>query len=119
MVTPPLSSTPRARTSISLLFCDQPEIVAQPLHQRAGDGDGAFQRIDRLRLAEPIAHRREQSAFRRIGRLAGVHQHEAAGAVGVLGLALLEAGLPHQGRLLVAENAGDRHAGEDPSVASP
>jgi hypothetical protein len=40
--------------------------------------------------------------------LAGVHQHEAAGAVGVLGQPGLEAGLAEQRALLVAGDAGDR-----------
>ena len=39
--------------------------------------------------------------------LADVQQHEAAGAVGVLGAARLEAGLAERGRLLVARVAGD------------
>ena len=39
---------------------------------------------------------------------AGVHQHEAAGAVGVLGHAGREAGLAEQRRLLVARDAAER-----------
>jgi hypothetical protein len=50
---------------------------------------------------------------------AGVEQHEVAGAVGVLGLAGREADLADGRRLLVAEDAGDRHlAAERPSPAS-
>ncbi len=41
--------------------------------------------------------------------LTGVHQQEAAGAVGVLGVAGGKAALPEQGRLLVAGNAGHRN----------
>jgi hypothetical protein len=37
-----------------------------------------------------------------------VHQHEAAGAIGVLDHARLEAGLAEQRRLLVTGDAGDR-----------
>ena len=44
-------------------------------------------------------------------RSADVHEHEAAGAVGVLRGARLEAGLPEQRGLLVAGDAGDRDAG--------
>ena len=44
-------------------------------------------------------------------RVADVHEHEAAGAVGVLGHARLEAGLAEQRRLLVAGDAGHRDAG--------
>ena len=42
----------------------------------------------------------------------GVEQQEVAGAVGVLRLARLEAGLPERGRLLVAEDPRDRDAGQ-------
>ena len=44
--------------------------------------------------------------------IAGVHQHEAAGPVGALALPRLETGLPEERRVLVAEIARDRHAGE-------
>ena len=59
-----------------------------------------------------VSQRGEQPVLGRDGRLAGVHQHEAAGAVGVLRLARLEACLTEQRRLLIAENAGDGHARE-------
>ena len=45
-----------------------------------------------------------------------VQQHEAARAVGALGLPCPEAGLAEQGRMLVAEVAGDRHAVELPAA---
>ena len=41
---------------------------------------------------------------------AGVHQQETAGAIRVFRLAGLKARLPHQGRLLVAQDARNRHA---------
>jgi hypothetical protein len=41
--------------------------------------------------------------------MAGVHQHEASGAVGVLHIARLQAGLPEQGGLLVTRHAADLH----------
>ena len=49
------------------------------------------------------------------GRGARVQQHEAAGAVRVLGAARLEARLAEQRRLLIARDAGDRHAGRQPA----
>ena len=42
-----------------------------------------------------------------VGVVAGVHQQEAAGAVGVLGHARREAGLAEERRLLIAGDAGD------------
>ncbi len=89
---------------------DDPEIVAQPLHQRPGDGDGSLQRVNGFRLAELIGERRHQPLGGDFRRLAGVHQQEAAGAVSVLGLARLQAGLPQQRALLVADRAGERNA---------
>jgi hypothetical protein len=41
---------------------------------------------------------------------AGVHQQKTSGAIRVFGLAGLEAGLADQRGLLIAEDAGYRHA---------
>lgn len=41
--------------------------------------------------------------------IAGIHQDKVAGAVGVLDIAALKAGLAEQRRLLVARDAADRH----------
>ena len=54
--------------------------------------------------------------FDATGLRAGVHQHEAAGAVGVLHHARLRARLAEQRRLLVARDAGDRESGAPSSV---
>ena len=45
-------------------------------------------------------------------RRAGVHQHEAAGAIGVFDVSRLQAGLSEQSRVLIAQCAGKRHAVE-------
>ena len=42
-----MSSTSPARVSISLGAGDDLELVAQPLHRRAGDRDRALQRVHR------------------------------------------------------------------------
>ena len=86
---------------------DRPQTVAQPLHGRAGHEHRAFERVGRL-VAEPPRHRRQQALLRRHRPRPGVEQHEAAGAVGVLGLAGLEAGLAEERRLLIAGGAGNR-----------
>ena len=57
--------------------------------------------------AELPGDRREQIVARFDGAVGRVHEHEAAGAVGVLGHAAREAGLAEQGRLLIAGDAGD------------
>src|ERR1700733_6940028 len=93
---------------------DDAELVAQPLHRRPGHGDGALERVDRLLLAELGADGGEQAVLAADDLLAGVEQHEVAGAVGVLRLARREADLADRGRLLVAEVAGERHAGQRP-----
>ncbi len=64
---------------------DHAEVVAQPLHERAGDGDRALERVDRLAVADLVADGGEQAVLRRDRLRAGVQQHEVAGAVGVLG----------------------------------
>ena len=96
-----------------------PQLVAQPLHRRAGDED----RCPRARTSTwppmPPGDRREQAVrATRTGSSPGVHQHEAAGAVGVLRAARLEAGLTEERRLLVARDAGDRDARRRSSPAS-
>ena len=95
---------------------DQAHLVAHPLHQRAGDGDGALQGVDRLLVADPVADGGEQAVVGVDRLVAGVHQQEGAGAVRGLGLALGEAGLAEQRGLLVAERGGDRHAVEDAAL---
>ena len=91
---------------------DHLEVVAQPLHERAGDRDRALEAVDRVLVADLVADGGQQAVLglHRLG--ARVEQQEVAGAVRVLGLAGREAGLPERRRLLVAEVAGDRHARE-------
>ena len=85
---------------------DDAEAVAQPLHDRARDEDAAFQRVFRA-VADAPRDRREQIVLRGDGLGAGVHQHEAAGAVGVLHHAGPRASLAEERRLLVARDARD------------
>ena len=82
---------------------EEAQIVAQPLDQRAGDGDRAFQGVDGRGLADAVAEGGEQAMVRSDRSLAGVDQQEVAGAIGALALAWREAGLAEQGGLLVAE----------------
>ncbi len=91
---------------------DDPELVAEPLHQRPGDRDRPLQAVDRRLVADLVPHGRQQPVLGRHGPLAGVEQQEAAGAVGVLGAADVVAGLSEDGRLLVAQRGGDGDAGE-------
>ena len=84
---PPLSSTVLASSSISGAARDQAEVVAEPLHQRAGDRDRPLERVHRRLVADLVADRGEQAVLRRDRLGAGVEQHEVAGAVRVLGLA--------------------------------
>jgi hypothetical protein len=61
-----------------------------------------------VRPADPRRHRGQQARRRTRAVLAGIDQHEAAGAVGDLHLAGMDAALPHQRRLLVAGHPADR-----------
>ena len=97
---------------------DDAQLVAQPLHGRAGDGDRTLKRVNGFGVAELVAHRGQQAVLRAHDLLAGVEQQEIAGAVGVLGLAGVQAHLPDHRGLLVAEDAGHRHLpAERPVVA--
>ena len=103
--TPPVDSTERASASVSARVCDHPEPVAQPLDGRAGDEDRALEGGD-AGLGSGGA---EDAVRRRAAVLALVCEHEAAGAVGGLGVARPEAGLAEERGLLVARQAGERH----------
>ena len=94
---------------------DQPEVVPEPLHQRAGHRDRALQRVHRGLPAQLVRHRGEQAVLRGDRTGAGVQQQEAPGAVGALGLAGGEAGLAEQRGLLVAQRGRDRHPGQRPA----
>ncbi len=88
-------------------FLNQAEVVANPLHQSAGDGDASLQGVVSRLVAKLIGHGCQQTGLGIHFSGAGIHEQKAACAVGVLRFARLEAGLAHQGGLLVAEDAGD------------
>ena len=87
---------------------DDAQPVAQPLHGRAGNEDTSLERVIGA-LATLPRHGGQQVVARRDRDLSGIEQHEAAGAIGVLGQPRLEASLTEQRRLLVAGDAGHRH----------
>ncbi|MCY1431575.1 hypothetical protein D9M71_475470 [compost metagenome] len=93
-------------------MADQLDAVAQPLHRGAGDEDAAFHRVAHLAV-EPIADGGQQAVARGHGPVAGVLDHEAAGAVGAFHHARLKTGLADQRRLLVAGHAAHRDAGAE------
>src|SRR5205809_937141 len=64
-------------------------------------------RLCQAAASEPVPDAGQQRV-RAHDLAAGVHEQEAAGAVGVLRVAAGEARLAEQRRLLVAEDAGDR-----------
>ena len=82
------------------------QLVPEPLDGGAGHEDAALQGVFHMVL---VAHGDGgHQAVVALHRLpAGVHQHKAAGAVGVLHLPGQEAALAEQGTLLVPRRAGD------------
>ena len=82
---------------------DDAQLVAQPLHRRAGDRDRTLKGVNGFRVTELVAHRGQQTIATADDLLAGVEEEEVARAVGVLGLAGLEADLAHHRGLLIAE----------------
>ena len=100
-------------------MADDAEPVAEPLHRGAGDEDRAFERVGPLAL-ELVGDGGEQPVPRHHRLVAGVEQREAAGAVGRLEHARLEAGLADRRRLLVAGDAEDRdRRAEDRRLGRP
>ena len=109
---PSLSGTLAASASTSAAALDQPEVVAQPLHERSGDRDRALEHVGRRLVAELVGDAGDEPVARGHGALAGVQHEEVARAVGALGLAGREAALPEERRLLVAEQRGERDAAD-------
>ena len=96
---------------------DRLQAVAQPLHHRPADEDAAFEReLGRRRRLRGAG--RDQAVRAGLEPRAGVHQHEAAGAVGVLRQPGLEARLAEQRALLVAGDATDRQRRAEPARPS-
>jgi hypothetical protein len=93
---------------------DQAQIVAQPLHDRPGDRDRAFQRVHGRLRVDAVGHRRNQPRVRDYRLRTGIHQQETARAIGVLGLAGLKARLTNERCLLVPQDTGEHDAGERP-----
>ncbi|GIU98565.1 MAG: hypothetical protein KatS3mg014_0181 [Actinomycetota bacterium] len=75
---PPLSSTVAASASIVGRLLDEPEVVAEPLHEGAGDGDRALQAVHGRLVADLVAEGRQQAALGGHRVRARVEQHEAA-----------------------------------------
>ena len=88
------------------------QAVPEPLHDGAGNEDGALKRILRAFAAELPGGRADQAVLAHAGLASHVHQKEAARAVGVLCAAGLKARLTEGRGLLVTRNArhGNRGA---------
>ncbi len=81
--------------------------IGQPLHRCAGDVDVALERVDGG--VEAPGHGRGQAGIRGQLRRRGHHQR-AAGAVGSLDGARLEAGMAEEGGVRIAHQRADGHA---------
>ena len=97
---------------------DDAQLITQPLHGRTGDRDRPLQRVHGFGVTELVAHRGQQPVLGADDLLAGVEQQEIACAVSVLGLAGVQAHLSDHRRLLIAEDAGQRHLPADRSVVA-
>src|SRR5262245_29988126 len=53
---------------------DESQIVAEPLHERASDGDAAFERIASRSITETVGDGRQEPTIRTHQRVAGVQQ---------------------------------------------
>ena len=88
-------------------FLDHAQAVAHPLDDGTAYKDAALQRVLHPAV-QADGDGRDQAVPAAADGVAGVHQQKAAGAVGVLGLALAKAALSEQRSLLVTGNAGHR-----------
>ena len=89
-----------------LTFREKPQLVPEPLDDGAAHKDAALQGV-----AGPAGggggNGGHKAVFALHRGIAGVHQQETAGAVGVFGLTGGKAGLAEEGGLLVAGHTGD------------
>ncbi len=85
---------------------DEAEVVAEPLDDGATDEDGAFERVFQL-LAGAGGQRGNEAVLGLEELSADVFEQEAAGAVGVFGIARIDAELTEERGLLIARDAGD------------
>ena len=74
---------------------DEAEIVSNPLHQCAGNCDAALESIAWLFVPKSVSYRGEQPVLRENSFRAGVEEQKASGAIGILCLAGIEAGLAY------------------------
>ena len=89
---------------------DEPKIVPNPLHQRAGDRHASLEGVVGRLSLELECHGGDEAVFGLHDVAPRVHEQKAARPVRVLRLARPEAGLTHQGRLLVPQDSGHRYA---------
>ncbi len=108
---PVVVNGPRERFDLGRA-ADQAHLVAEPLDERPGDGDRAFERVGRGLVPDLRTHRRDQSMSRQHRPAPGVEEEEAPRPVGALRLARRKARLTEERRLLIAERRGDGNAAE-------
>src|SRR5215510_11292085 len=90
---------------------EQTKIVAQPLNESASDRDAAFESVACRLLSKFKGDSGDQSVFGLNRFFACVHEQKTTGAISVLGLTTIEAGLTNKRGLLIPKNSGDRNAG--------
>ncbi len=95
---------------------DDAEPVAEPLDGRPRDEDAALERIGDA-IAERPGHRGEETMGGGHPPRAGIDEEEAAGPVGVLGRARLQAVLAEQRGLLITRDPRDRDARGEKTAA--
>ena len=90
-------------------FFNHTEVVAEPLHQRSRDGYTTFEGVGNGFVPKLVGNSCQQTTGRFAEYSTRVEQQEATRTVGVFGLSRLKAGLAHQGRVLIAQDTGQRY----------
>ena len=107
--TPSVESTERRELFRLARVADQPEPVPQPLAASTADEDRSLEGELGSRPGSDRRGGSQESVRRRVAAVTRVHEDEAARPVRRLRVAGGEAALPEEGRLLVADDPGDRH----------
>ena len=92
------------------------QFISQPLNSRTGDENTSFQRVADRFSVQTGGDGCQKPVLRDYRFVSGIHQKEAAGAIGVLRITGVKTALAEERRLLIAGSSGNRNTVADRAV---